>query len=189
MMRSKVNLHFAIFFMFGLAITGCLSPVTELYPEDEELRPLPVYILSHGWHVGIAIESKYIRHKFPEHEKMPEARYLKFGWGDHRYYPHDDPGIGLLLRAALLPTRGGAWQPLASEGGHASFAPHDKVDLKILKRLWARFGHVSYELRSPLTSSSPRSGGGRTSSSRMPSGSGRSSRADSPSSSTSARTT
>lgn len=105
MMSSKVHLHIAVLLIFGLTISGCLSPVTELYPEDEELRPLPVYILSHGWHVGIAIESKYISHKFPEHDKMPEARYLKFGWGDHRYYPHDDPGIGMLLRAALLPTR------------------------------------------------------------------------------------
>ncbi len=53
-------------------------------------------------------------------------------------------GTGLGV-AALLPTPGGAWQPLASEGGHASFPPHDEVDLEILRRLWGHFGHVSYE--------------------------------------------
>jgi hypothetical protein len=27
-----------------------------------------------------------------------------FEWGDGKYFPHDDPGLSLLLRAALLPT-------------------------------------------------------------------------------------
>lgn len=90
-----------------LTICGCLGPVSELYPDaDEEgLRTLPVYIISHGWHVGIAIESKYVINKIPSHPKLPDAEYLKFGWGDNRYYPHENPGFGLLLRAALLPTR------------------------------------------------------------------------------------
>lgn len=95
-----------LFFLFiGILASGCLGPVTELYPEEEELRPVEVYVISHGWHVGIAIESAAIREHLPEHEKMPGGRYLKFGWGDNRYYPADDPGFGLLLRAALLPTR------------------------------------------------------------------------------------
>lgn len=93
-----------LFIAIILFPTGCLGPVAELYPEDEDLRPIPVYILSHGWHVGIAIEAEYINDKIPGHEEIPQTRYLKFGWGDNRYYPHSDPGFGLLLRAALLPT-------------------------------------------------------------------------------------
>lgn len=88
-----------------LLLSGCLGPVTELYPEDEDLRPIPVYVLSHGWHVGVAIEAEHIIDKIPDHEEIPQTRFLKFGWGDNRYYPHSDPGFGLLLRAALLPTR------------------------------------------------------------------------------------
>ena len=84
---------------------GCLGPVRDLYPEDIQDRPIPVYIVSHGWHAGIAIESGYIKEYLPEHEEMPEAQYLKFGWGDGRYYPDPDPGFGTLLSAALLPTR------------------------------------------------------------------------------------
>ncbi len=91
--------------IFILIITGCLGPVTDLYPEDDEHRPHPVYILSHGWHVGIAIESRHILDKIPEHDQFPLTEFLKFGWGDNKYYPHQDPGFGLLLRAALLPTR------------------------------------------------------------------------------------
>lgn len=86
-------------------LSGCLSPVRDLYPQNEEDRPVPVYIVSHGWHTGIAIESEYIRHLLPDHPKMPEARILKFGWGDLRYYTERDAGFGLMMRAALLPTR------------------------------------------------------------------------------------
>lgn len=84
---------------------GCLGPVKELYPEDEELRPIDVYLVSHGWHVGIVIESSAVEGKLPEHEKMPQAQYLKFGWGDGRYYTDRDAGFWLALRAAVLPTR------------------------------------------------------------------------------------
>lgn len=98
-MKRLIPILTAIFF------TGCLSPVTELYPEDEELRPIEMYLVSHGWHVGIAVESSAIEHKLPEHERMPSAQYLKFGWGDGRYYTDSDAGFWLLLRAAMLPTR------------------------------------------------------------------------------------
>lgn len=86
-------------------LSACLSPVSELYPEDEQERPIPIYIVSHGWHAGIAIESVYIDEFLPDHPQMPEAEILKFGWGDGRYYTDPDAGFGLLLRAALLPTR------------------------------------------------------------------------------------
>lgn len=97
-----MNKPLLIILLFTLV--GCLGPVSELYPDEEELRTLPVYVISHGWHVGIAIESNHVLHKIPSHPQLPEAEYLKFGWGDNKYYPHDSPGFGLLLRAALLPT-------------------------------------------------------------------------------------
>tara|TARA_R100001143_G_scaffold37173_1_gene34666 strand:- start:12350 stop:12991 length:642 start_codon:yes stop_codon:yes gene_type:complete len=99
MMRTLILLAFLLIF------TGCLSPIQDLYPPNEEDRPVPVYVVSHGWHAGIAIESKYIQHLLPDHPKMPEGRILKFGWGDLRYYSEPDAGFGLMLRAALLPTR------------------------------------------------------------------------------------
>lgn len=94
-----------ILILVSLISTGCLSPIQDLYPQNEEERPVPVYIVSHGWHAGIAIESEYIRHLLPDHPQMPEARFLKFGWGDQRYYSEHDAGFGLMIRAALLPTR------------------------------------------------------------------------------------
>ena len=53
------------------------------------------------------------------------------------------PGTGLGA-AGLVPTAAGPIV-VASEAGHVSFAPHDELELEILRRLIARFGHVSNE--------------------------------------------
>ncbi|PKD43639.1 DUF2459 domain-containing protein [Rhodohalobacter barkolensis] len=85
--------------------SGCLKSTHDLYPEDPDLRSIPVYIVSHGWHAGIAIESEYIVNQIPDHPDMPDTNYLKFGWGDARYYSDLEAGFWLMMRAALLPTK------------------------------------------------------------------------------------
>lgn len=40
---------------------------------------------------------------------------------------------------------GRAWQPFASEGGHADFAPRNELEIDLLRFLIARHGHVSWE--------------------------------------------
>ncbi|WP_069130575.1 DUF2459 domain-containing protein [Rhodohalobacter halophilus] len=86
-------------------LTGCLKPVKEIYPENPDHRNIPVYIVSHGWHAGIAIEANFIVDFLPKHAELPEANNLMFGWGDARYYSNPDAGFGVLTRAALLPTK------------------------------------------------------------------------------------
>lgn len=97
-----IRLLIPIYLIF---ITGCLGPVKDLYPEDPEERPVPVYLVGHGWHVGIAIEKIYIEHLLPEHPDIPQTTFLKFGWGDGRYYTDSEAGFWLMMRAAVLPTR------------------------------------------------------------------------------------
>ncbi|MEW6589888.1 MAG: glucokinase, partial [Pseudomonadota bacterium] len=53
-------------------------------------------------------------------------------------------GTGLGL-AYLLPGADGRMRCLASEGGHADFAPADARQARLLERLRARHGHVSWE--------------------------------------------
>jgi len=48
-------------------------------------------------------------------------------------------GVAGLARAGLVDA------PLATEGGHAAFAPEDEVEVEIWRRLKARFGRVSRE--------------------------------------------
>lgn len=53
------------------------------------------------------------------------------------------PGTG--LGEAALHWCGDHYVPLASEGGHSSFAPRDDLQDELLKHLRAQFGHVSWE--------------------------------------------
>ena len=53
------------------------------------------------------------------------------------------PGTGLGV-SGIIPV-GDGWAPLASEGGHASFAPGDDTEIAIMQQLWREFGHASAE--------------------------------------------
>jgi len=53
------------------------------------------------------------------------------------------PGTGLGV-SGVIPC-GGRWIALAGEGGHVSFAPVTKQEVKILEALWDEYGHVSAE--------------------------------------------
>ena len=52
---------------------------------------------------------------------------------------------GTGLGQAILHDDGHHFHPLASEGGHADFAPRDELEIELLRYLIGRFGHVSYE--------------------------------------------
>ena len=53
------------------------------------------------------------------------------------------PGTGLGMGGLVV--RGGRHFPLATEGGHASFAPGTPEEIEVLKRLSAEYGRVSNE--------------------------------------------
>ncbi|QYF94705.1 glucokinase [Massilia sp. PAMC28688] len=53
------------------------------------------------------------------------------------------PGTGLGV-SGIVPVDG-RWAPLASEGGHASFAPGDDTEIAIMQALWRQYGHASAE--------------------------------------------
>jgi glucokinase len=64
----------------------------------------------------------------------------------------EDPGgnaalisAGTGLGEAYLVRVNGRFQPQASEGGHASFAPRNAVEVDLLRHLEAKWSHVSFE--------------------------------------------
>lgn len=85
-------------------LAGCMGPIKELYPDNPELRTITVYIINHGFHADIAIERSVIGQLLPHHEKITHSQWLKFGWGDSKYYTNPDAGLWLGLRAVLIPT-------------------------------------------------------------------------------------
>lgn len=54
-------------------------------------------------------------------------------------------GAGTGLGVGLLMRRAGRWSALATEGGHAGFAPASAMEIAILQQLAADFGRVSNE--------------------------------------------
>jgi glucokinase len=52
---------------------------------------------------------------------------------------------GTGLGQAILHDDGRSFRPLATEAGHADFAPRNDLEIELLRYLIARFGHVSYE--------------------------------------------
>jgi len=53
------------------------------------------------------------------------------------------PGTG--LGEAFLTAEGSGYRAHASEGGHAAFAPAGEQELALLRTLWRRYDHVSFE--------------------------------------------
>src|SRR5919108_2383843 len=52
---------------------------------------------------------------------------------------------GTGLGETILYDDGRNYHPIASEGGHADFAPRDELEIELLQFLIPNFGHVSYE--------------------------------------------
>lgn len=53
------------------------------------------------------------------------------------------PGTG--LGEAFLTWNGSQYRAHPSEGGHATFAPRTETEIELLRYLWQRYEHVSYE--------------------------------------------
>ena len=95
---------YGLLLVFVIVATGCLGPVRERYPEERDKRPVPVYVVSHGWHVGVVFRGQRLREILPDHDRLPQHEYLMVGWGDNKYYPSERVRVDLFLRAAFWPT-------------------------------------------------------------------------------------
>lgn len=79
------------------------APAGACAPPEAERRT--IYVVSHGWHAGIAARRGTLPDSlWPEQKDFPDATFLEIGWGDSAFYRTDDPGAWATLRAALRPT-------------------------------------------------------------------------------------
>lgn len=84
---------------------GCGAPVAGLYPPRAGDVAVPVYVIAHDWHAGLAVRAGDVPAAlWPERADFPRAEYLEVGWGDRDYWQAHEPGIGLGFKALLLPT-------------------------------------------------------------------------------------
>lgn len=99
--------RFGLFLIAGwglLLVVRCHLPRQAVAPTSDSTSV--VYLVQHTWHAGIAIQRDDIPEgAWPVRETFSDSEYLEVGWGDGRYYPHPDPGLGTVLRAGLWPTK------------------------------------------------------------------------------------
>ena len=85
--------------------SACAAPVRDAPAPSESEPHKTIYLVSHGWHAGIVLQRAEIPESiWPAPVDFPYAQYLEVGWGDMDYYQTADPHMGLILKAALLPT-------------------------------------------------------------------------------------
>jgi uncharacterized protein (TIGR02117 family) len=88
-----------------LYAAGCNRPAADLFPDSQELRPVSVWVVSHGWHVGIVLPHNDIfMEAMPPNYHGLKYRYSEFGWGDRTYYMTENPGFWTTLKGGLWPT-------------------------------------------------------------------------------------
>jgi len=91
-----------------LAVSGgaCAAPPVSETPAPVAIEARKtVYLVSHGWHAGIVLRRADIPDGiWPKAVDFSDEQYLEVGWGDMDYYQTPDPHMGLLIKAALLPT-------------------------------------------------------------------------------------
>ncbi|MBI3028018.1 MAG: DUF2459 domain-containing protein [Candidatus Rokubacteria bacterium] len=81
---------------------GCAGPIRGLYPPRPGEAAVSVYVLSHGWHTGIAVRRADVPPGlWPEHGDFAGSEFVEVGWGDRDFYQAQEGTSGLALRAAV----------------------------------------------------------------------------------------
>jgi uncharacterized protein (TIGR02117 family) len=84
-------------------LAACAGPPTAVPPG----APLDhrLYVTSNNWHTRVVVATRDIPDGLlPEADRFPEAEWLAIGWGEHEYYPMEDPPARLAVKAALVPS-------------------------------------------------------------------------------------
>jgi uncharacterized protein (TIGR02117 family) len=129
-----------------IAAGGCAAaPVVPASIPDGE-PPVPVYLVSHGLHTGMALRRVDIpAGLWPEAGDFPRAEYLEVGWGDHDYYRTRDPGLWTALKAVLVPTSS-VLHVVGFRGPPAEhFAASEVVRLELPRRDFARLAQYIHD--------------------------------------------
>lgn len=128
MMSDRIN---PILFFCTLTVTilcsGCAASVKGACPIDAREPAKTIYLVSHGWHVGIVVD----RVDIPDdvrlvHKGFSSAGYLEIGWGDRDFYQAQSFHLGVALKALLLPTPS-VLHIVAFNGSVASYFPHSEI--------------------------------------------------------------
>jgi uncharacterized protein (TIGR02117 family) len=125
---------------------GCAPPPAA--PPETPRSGAFLYLVNHGWHVGIAVERREVPEAiWPESAEFSGFRYLEVGWGDADYYPAARGTIGLALKAAFS-SKGSVLHVAAFDAPPPEFFDGAKmIEVPLSRRGLedlARFIHATY---------------------------------------------
>ena len=111
----------------GLLVAGCLGPVSALYPPSPDDPARPVWVIGHGWHVGLALRRGDVSTDvWPERMTLGSFAHLEVGWGDGAFYPAGTGTVGAALKAAFR-SESSVLQVVAFEPSVTIFFPHSPI--------------------------------------------------------------
>ncbi|MFL1452853.1 TIGR02117 family protein [Marinobacter sp. GN3S48] len=96
---KAIGLLFVLF-----AIYGCSGKPHIVEPDvlTDSSRTSRLYVVSHGWHVGLAIAAEELNPVIPDlKERFSGAEYYELGWGDAGFYQASEITTGVTLQAIL----------------------------------------------------------------------------------------
>lgn len=86
-----------------LFLLGCSTLPKAIEPDKNPqvcLDQDEVYVISHGWHTGIAIKADDLNTLIPDlAERFKHVKYYEIGWGDAGFYQANEITTELTLRA------------------------------------------------------------------------------------------
>jgi uncharacterized protein (TIGR02117 family) len=114
---------------------GCAGPIQGLYPPRPGEPAVSVYVLSHGWHTGIAVRRADVpAGLWPEHRDFEGSEFIEVGWGDRDFYQAPEGTSGLALRAAVW-SRSSVLHVVGFNGAvRRAFPASDVVELGVSAR-------------------------------------------------------
>lgn len=111
------------------AIYGCSGKPYAVEPDVDADSPLTsrLFVVSHGWHVGIAIAAEELNTLVPElEERFAGAEFYEIGWGDEGFYQAPEITIGVTLRAIIW-SRGAVVHVVALPGSPPEYFAAGRV--------------------------------------------------------------
>ena len=91
--------------LFGMLGSCAQQGLDRVAVDPSPLGVHRIFVLGHGYHTGLAVHAREVPEAaWPARRDLPDAEYLELGWGDREYYPREDPGVWLALRALFTPT-------------------------------------------------------------------------------------
>lgn len=118
-----MTLAFAI--ALALLAAGAPGHAADATPSPGADRP--VYLVSHGWHVGLVLRREDVAAVgLSRTLALGSFRYLEVGWGDGDFYPAPRGTLGLALRAAFR-SRSSVLQVVGFDDEVAEMFPQAKI--------------------------------------------------------------